>query len=65
MLFLFGSNDNVNWRYIGKTNRRKADYIPGHSYRYFRVAVAFDSITTSELYYETQLGITPKYQKTT
>ena len=64
-LFLFGSNDNVNWRYIGKTNRRKADYIPGHSYRYFRVAVAFDSITTSELYYETQLGITPKYKKTT
>ena len=64
-LFFFGSNDNVNWRYIGRTNRRKADYIPAHSYRYFRMAVVFDSMKTSELYYETQIEIKDKYQKTT
>ena len=63
-LFFFGSNDNINWRYVGKTNRRKADYIPGHSYRYFRIAIAFENMTASEMYYETQLGITPKYKKT-
>ena len=64
-LFFFGSNDNVNWRYIGRTNRRKADYIPAHSYRYFRMAVVFDNMKTSELYYETQIEIKDKYQKTT
>lgn len=62
LVFFFGSNDNRTWRYIGMSNRPHCSYLPGHSFRFFRLAV-YTKMSCAEKYYQINLQITQKYQK--
>lgn len=62
LLFFFGSNDNRTWHYIGRSNRPHSSYLPGHSFRFFRLAV-YTKMSCAEKYFQTNLSITQKYQK--
>ena len=62
VLFLFGSMDNRTWRYIGRSSSMHSDYLPGHSFRYFRLAV-YLRMKPSEQYMATALAIREKYRK--
>lgn len=62
LLVFYGSNDDINWKYIGRSNRSHAPYIPGHPFRYFRVAI-FMSMLPKENYSKLLLDVIEKYQK--
>lgn len=62
LLFFFGSNDNRTWHYIGRSNSPHSSYLPGHSFRFFRLAV-YTKMSCAEKYFQTNLTITQKYQK--
>ena len=62
LIFLFGSNDNSTWHYIGRRKTARAAYLPAHPFRFFRMAVSL-SMTQAEKYFQTNLQITQKYQK--
>jgi hypothetical protein len=62
VIFFYGSHDNINWRYIGKSSSIHSDYLPAHSFRYFRLAV-FSRMTTSERYMSVTLSMKDKYRK--
>ena len=62
LLIIYGSNDNVNWSYIGKSNRLRSPYLPGHPYRYFRLAILM-YLTINEEYSKLLLDVIEKYQK--
>ena len=62
VLFFFGSNDQRSWNYIGKSQRGFHNYIPGHPYRFFRIAM-YLRMHTSEKYQALALEIINKYAK--
>ena len=62
-LYLWGSNDNRRWHYIGHSNRRQQTRIPGHTYKYFRAAVVFSDMKVNDLYHGIELDIKEKYTK--
>jgi hypothetical protein len=62
LLFFFGSNDNINWRYIGKSTQLHADYLPEHSFRYFRIAI-YLKLSEMEEYTFTRLNVNARYDK--
>lgn len=62
MLYFFGSNDQRTWNYIGNSERSFHNYIPGHPYRFFRVAM-YLRLHTSEKYQALALEIINKYAK--
>lgn len=62
LLVFFGSNDNKSWYYIGRSARDHENYLPAHSYRFFRLAL-YLQMSQGEKYYQTNLEITDKYQK--
>ena len=61
-LFLFGSNDNSSWHYIGRSNRTLAEYLPVHPFRFFRVAI-HTSMTQADMYFQLNLKLITKYEK--
>lgn len=62
LIFIFGSNDNRTWHYVGRKRAMLADYLPAHPYRFFRLALSL-SLSQSEKYFQTNLEITQKYEK--
>lgn len=62
LMIIYGSNDNRNWKYIGKSERSHAPYIPGHPFRYFRIAL-FMRMNQKENYSKLLLDVIEKYQK--
>jgi hypothetical protein len=62
LFVLFGSNDNRTWHYIGRSARDHANYLPGHSYRFFRIAL-YLQMSQGEAFFQTNLEITDKYAK--
>ena len=62
LMIIYGSNDNRNWKYIGKSERSHAPYIPGHPFRYFRIAL-FMRMLPKESYSRLLLDVIEKYQK--
>lgn len=62
MMFIYGSNDLRQWHYVGRTNQTHVSYLPAHSYRYFRIALAL-SLVPSEQYISTSLNIQEKFPK--
>ena len=61
-LFTYGSNDGINWKYIGNSNRAHAQYLPGHPFRYFRIAILVRMLP-KESYSRLLLDVIGKYQK--
>lgn len=62
ILFLFGSNDQRRWNVIGQTGRWFYNYLPGQSYRFFRIAI-YTQMKPSEEYQDLVLEIVNKYGK--
>lgn len=61
-LYFFGSNDQRSWKLIGKTSREFYEYLPGHPFRFFRIAVSM-SLLPSEVYQQLELEVINKYAK--
>lgn len=61
-VFLFGSNDNRSWHYIGRSARHLAQRLPAHPFRFFRLALHLN-MTQAEQYYQINLDVTTKYHK--
>lgn len=62
VVFFFGSNDNRTWHYIGHSAKMHCSYLPGHSFRFFRIAV-YTRMTCAEKYFQLNINTTDKYQK--
>lgn len=62
MMFIYGSNDLRQWHYVGRTRKTHVSYLPAHSYRYFRIALAL-SLRPSEQYISTSLTVFKKFPK--
>lgn len=62
VIFLYGSNDAINWKLIGKAQRNHAPYLPGHPYRFWRFAVYLQMLP-DERYSSLILDVIEKYQK--
>lgn len=62
-LWFFGSNDQISWQYIGRSARAFHNYMPGHPFRFFRVAMLIDQMKMSERYQQLTLEIVNKYAK--
>ena len=61
-LYFFGSNDQRNWKEIGHTSRESYDYMPGKTFRFFRVAVYME-MKPSEEYQQLMVETVNKYVK--
>lgn len=62
LLFFYGSNDQRSWQEIGRSARAFHNYIPGHPFRFFRVAIVMQMLT-AERYQQLELEIVNKYAK--
>lgn len=62
LMYFYGSNDQESWTLIGYSNRPYANYLPGHPYRYFRIAM-YLTMAKTERYQELILDVTNKYAK--
>ena len=62
LLFFYGSNDQRKWQMIGQTAREFYEYMPGHPFRFFRIAIN-TSMLPSEEYQQLELEIISKYAK--
>lgn len=62
LIYIYGSNDQNTWKLIGYSNREFTNYLPGHPFRYFRVAMAI-TMTTEERYQSIVLDVINKYAK--
>ncbi len=62
LIAFWGSRDNVNWRYIGKTTSIHSDYVPSHSFRFFRLAV-LSNLSPGERYMSVKLATNERYRK--
>lgn len=61
-LFVFGSNDLVNWHYVGRTNQRHVYYLPSRAYRYYRFAL-YNVMKPGEQYISTSFDVILKFPK--
>jgi hypothetical protein len=61
-LYFFGSNDQLSWQYIGHSARSFHNYIPGHPFRFFRVAIVMN-MKMNEKYQSLALEMINKYAK--
>lgn len=62
IMWLYGSNDNQNWHYIGRLGGMKSSYMATHSYRYFRIALYLKMKSMNE-YFATRLEIIRRFSK--
>lgn len=62
ILWLYGSNDNQNWHYIGRLGGMKSSYMATHSYRFFRIAL-YLKMKSMNQYFATRLEIIRRFSK--
>lgn len=62
VLLFFGSRDGVKWTYIGRSSDICRFYLPGHSFRYFRVALV-GTMLPSEVYSSLVLDMSHRLRK--
>lgn len=62
VMWLYGSNDNQNWHYIGRLGGMKSSYMATHSYRYFRIAL-YLKMKSMNQYFATRLEIIRRFSK--
>jgi hypothetical protein len=61
-LYIYGSNDQRSWRLLGSSARWFYNYLPGTSYRFFRIAV-YTQMKPSEEYQQLEVEHVNKYAK--
>ncbi len=62
IIWLYGSNDNQNWHYIGRLGGMKSSYMATHSYRFFRIAL-YLKMKSMNQYFATRLEIIRRFSK--
>lgn len=62
IMWLYGSNDNQNWHYIGRLGGMKSSYMATHSYRFFRIAL-YLKMKSMNQYFDTRLEIIRRFSK--
>lgn len=62
IMWLYGSNDNQNWHYIGRLGGMKSSYMATHSYRFFRI-VLYLKMKSMNQYFATRLEIIRRFSK--
>lgn len=62
IMWLYGSNDNQNWHYIGRLGGMKSSYMATHSYRFFRIALYLKMKSINQ-YFATRLEIIRRFSK--
>lgn len=62
VMWLYGSNDNQHWHYLGRTNAPKSNYMSSHSYRYFRLAL-YLWLESKDQYFATRLEVIRRFGK--
>ncbi len=62
VMWLYGSNDNQNWHYIGRLDGMKSSYMATHSYRFFRIAL-YLKMKSMNQYFDTRLEIIRRFSK--
>ena len=62
IMWLYGSNDNQNWHYIGRLGGMKSSYMATHSYRFFRIALYLNMKSMNQ-YFATRLEIIRRFNK--
>lgn len=62
IMWLYGSNDNQNWHYIGRLGGMKSGYMATHSYRFFRIAL-YLKMKSMNQYFATRLEIIRRFSK--
>lgn len=62
IMWIYGSNDNQNWHYVGRCGSMKSHYMNSKSYRYFRVGIYLKMSSMSQ-YFATRLDIIRRFGK--
>ena len=62
VMWLYGSNDNQHWHYLGRTNALKSHYMSSHSFRYFRIAL-YLWLESKDQYFATRLEVIRRFNK--
>lgn len=62
IMWLYGSNNNQNWHYIGRLGGMKSSYMATHSYRFFRIAL-YLKMKSMNQYFATRLEIIRRFSK--
>ena len=62
VMWLYGSNDNQNWHYLGRCGGMKSSYMASHSYRFFRIAL-YLRMKSMNQYLATRLEVIRRFNK--
>lgn len=62
VMWLYGSNDNQNWHYLGRCGGMKSSYMSSHSYRFFRLAL-YLKMKSMNQYFATRLEVIRRFNK--
>lgn len=62
VMWLYGSNDNQNWHYLGRLGGMKSSYMSSHSYRFFRIAL-YLKMKSMNQYFATRLEVIRRFNK--
>lgn len=62
VMWLYGSNDNQNWHYLGRCGGMKSSYMSSHSYRFFRLAL-YLKMKSMHQYFATRLEVIRRFNK--
>lgn len=62
VMWLYGSNDNQNWHYLGRCAGMKSNYMSSHSYRFFRIAL-YLKMKSMNQYFATRLEVIRRFGK--
>ena len=62
VMWLYGSNDNQNWHYLGRCGGMKSSYMSSHSYRFFRIAL-YLKMKSMHQYFATRLEVIRRFNK--
>ena len=62
VMWLYGSNDNQNWHYLGRLGGMKSSYMSSHSYRFFRIAL-YLKMKSMHQYFATRLEVIRRFNK--
>ena len=62
IMWLYGSNDNQNWHYLGRLGGMKSSYMSSHSYRFFRIAL-YLKMKSMNQYFATRLEVIRRFNK--
>lgn len=62
VMWIYGSNDNQHWHYLGRTNAPKSHYMSSHSFRYFRIAL-YLWLESKDQYFATRLEVIRRFNK--